>query len=82
MVFLDAYRIDYTSLRDALLEVSRSRRISYKAIALEVDMPFPRILRLMNGGEANLTSVDVVNLCRYSGLPLDEVVEGGGEDDS
>lgn len=66
--------LDYRPLVDAIEEFCARGRRGYHDVATAANVPFPKVLRLMAGGDAQFSGHHVVNLSRVTGLPLSELV--------
>lgn len=71
--------LDYRPLVDAIEEFCAGGKRGYHDVATAANVPFPKVLRLMSGGEAQLAGHHVINLSRVTGLPLSELVVECGE---
>ena len=74
--------LDYRPLVDAVEEFCADNKRGYHEVAVTANVPFPKVLRLVAGGDAQFAGHHVVNLARVTGLPLSELVvstDGGTE---
>ena len=74
-----AITLDYRPLATAVEEFCACRGGNYHDVATLAEVPFPKVLHLMAGDDAQFAGHHVVNLARVTGLPLSELVriEGG-----
>lgn len=74
-----AIALDYRPLANAIEDFCADGRRNFHDVAQLAEVPFPKVLRLMAGDDAQLAGHHVVNLARVTALPLSELVatEGG-----
>lgn len=72
--------LDFRPLVDAIEGFCARGTRNYHDVARLSNVPFPKVLRLVAGGDAQLAGHHVVNLARVTGVPLSELVVMEGAD--